>query len=473
MTMFHLLAALACTPDEVPDSDPPPVDDTGQPLTDEHPIVFIEGETLVFAQDQSVQVSGTATDRQTPDELTVEWWSDVDGLLATSTAKNGLVSLRAPEMSLGWHTLTLKAIDPDGLEATTSAQLKRNQRPLEPEFQVLPAEPTDSEALSVELLSEGVDPDGDALTPGYRWYRDGELSAYQTATVPASALSGGEIWEVEVFFEDGIEEGEVGVAKVQIENHLPGTPGVAMSPERIAAGVEPAVCEVTKPATDVDGQELSYWTVWVGDGLSYPDDFKDALGATDTVWPGDTLPAADTDLAETWTCSMQADDGWDLGPAGSAFGTAVEPTALGMTTLQKGQKVEAGRVMMVPVTVYKDATLVALVLYTSSANGELKMALYSDTNDGPRELLTTTDTVTLVEGENILLTQDQLELEPGETYWVAFTHSDTETLHYRSDSKQKSVYYPLKYGKPWPSSFTSSGLYELDGYRFNTWMLVK
>lgn len=68
-----------------------------------------------------------------------------------------------------------------------------------------PANPADADPLTAFLTA--ADPDGDALTTRYRWFRDGveALDVGDVSVAPADATTGGETWYVEATVSDAWE----------------------------------------------------------------------------------------------------------------------------------------------------------------------------------------------------------------------------------------------------------------------------
>ena len=135
--MLNLFALLACVNDVPLDSGSPvAVDDSVK--EDQRPIVFIEESEYGFGELETIQISGSASDRQTPDDLQVSWISDIDGELGSGEPVLGFVSLRDPNLSVGTHILTLRATDPDGNVGEAQATVRRNARPLPPIIALTP-----------------------------------------------------------------------------------------------------------------------------------------------------------------------------------------------------------------------------------------------------------------------------------------------------------------------------------------------
>ena len=468
--MLNLLALLACAKDVPSDSDPPI--DTDDPVEiDQLPIVFIEGNDFEFGELAAVQISGTATDRQTPGELEVSWISDLDGVVGSSKPVAGLVSLRDPDLSVGTHTLTLRATDPDGNSSQAQVQVRRNARPLPPTILLTPEFPRDSDPLRVEILEEGTDPDGEPLELEYSWYRNDELQPFRTSELPASATIGAESWRVHVYSVDKMEAGEPAVATVVIENNAPGTPGVVLVPEVVGAGAEPMQCVVETKASDPDGQELSYRVAWTVDGRDYPAEFGGALGPETTDWPQDTVPSKDTALGESWICEVWAYDGVDEGTGSTAYGAAVPYENYGLTTIQDySDKLPGSLIISVPVRVKVAGTLFAAEVNTLSANGEVRVALYTSDYGRPTNVVTMSDSQAVVEGVNTMLMVENVELEEG-WYYLCFVFSDVEELTFKQNAYLESGYIGRDYSLAWedPTTTKPSSIDAL----FNAWILVK
>ncbi len=90
-------------------------------------------------------------------------------------------------------------------------------------------------------------------------------------------------------------------------NVPPSVPAIAIAPSDPVAEIDDLVCEVSTPATDLDGDAVTYSFTWTVDGARYPRAAD--TGATTTTWTGDTIPAADLAIDETWACLVRADDG--------------------------------------------------------------------------------------------------------------------------------------------------------------------
>jgi formylglycine-generating enzyme required for sulfatase activity len=68
-------------------------------------------------------------------------------------------------------------------------------------------------------------------------------------------------------------------------------------------GQDDLVCSIDVASVDPDGQTVSYTYEWTQDGVL-------------TSYATDTVPGTDTDVAQTWVCTVTPEDGVDLGGSG-------------------------------------------------------------------------------------------------------------------------------------------------------------
>ena len=186
-------------------------------------------------QTETVSFTGEAHDAEEPDSgLTVSWTSDLSGVLGgTSPDSSGFVALNAPAMTPGTHLVTLAATNASGLTGTDTINLIINHVPTTPQISITATSPetVDDLVLSIDVPSS--DSDGPSpLTDLISWTRD---TAPQPAfsgfnTVPASATSAGEVWEVTVSTTDGFGTSAAASASVTVANSLPSITSATVSP---------------------------------------------------------------------------------------------------------------------------------------------------------------------------------------------------------------------------------------------------
>jgi formylglycine-generating enzyme required for sulfatase activity len=167
---------------------------------------------------------------------------------------------------------------------------------------ISPDRPTTDQDATVVIIAAASDPDGDAVSYRYVWFQDGVLRAdLTTETLPSAETTKGEVWSVSVVASDASLDGGVAEAEATVVNTPPTVPVVSISPTDPVGG-DALVCEIVGPATDADGDFISYTVSWTVDGVAYTD-------AEDGALVGDTVPAFAAAPGESWACAATASDG--------------------------------------------------------------------------------------------------------------------------------------------------------------------
>jgi hypothetical protein len=322
----------------------PPAITLESPLPGE---VVNEGEALTFA--------ALVSDREdVAGDLTVRWESDRDGVFHEGAPDGtGLAQRVSSALSVGEHVLTVTVTDSAGLTATALGTFAVNGIPSAPGVSLSPGAPTTTDDLVVRIDAASVDPEGDALSYGYRWLRDGVASGASTsATLPASATADGETWTIEVWASDGLAESPVGSASVSIANTAPTLGSVAITPDP-ARRTDTLTC-TPAGAADADGDSIAYTHRWTVDGV--------AAGSGATL----TGPFA---VGALIACTVTPTDGKDAGTDVSDSTTIVNTTPV------------VSSVTLSPGSVYTNDTLTASVV-TSDADGDTVGVSYRWLVDG-------------------------------------------------------------------------------------------
>lgn len=273
---------------------------------------YNEGENVTFVG--LVYDSGTSADA-----LSVMWESDLDGELDTTAADaTGQVTFDASWLSAGDHTISLWATDADGLYGSAAILLTINGLPSTPDVAILPVGPGTLDDLVATLATPSTDPEGDPITYSYAWWVDGVASGYTTETVPNSATTRDQVWEVVVTPNDGWADGSAGWAAVTIANSTPTLVDVSLSPSVVAEG-DVLVC-TPGVATDADGDNITYTYAWTVDGTGVSAS-SSTLG--DTWWNRD----------ETVVCWATPDDGRVSGVAVASNAITVANSAPSITSV--------------------------------------------------------------------------------------------------------------------------------------------
>ena len=178
-------------------------------------------------------------------------------------------------------------------------------------------------AVAAAVLSPDPAFEGSTLTcAGSGWFdADGDPEDYLVSwTVGSSTFSGGLTLTGADFDEgdpvtcvltpwDGVGTGLPTTSNtVLISNTQPSTPVAQLTPSPVASIADDLVCSYT-PSTDPDaGDTVSYEVRWLVDGAAVP------------AWAGAwTMPAAQTQWGDAWSCEVRAGDGTTWSPWDGAF----------------------------------------------------------------------------------------------------------------------------------------------------------
>jgi hypothetical protein len=199
-------------------------------------------------------------------DLVVRWESDVDGVLAEGPPDSTGQSAVVASLSPGAHVLTVTVTDTAGLYAQELVPVRVNGLPSAPGIDLAPVSPGSDEDLVATLSTVSVDPEGDALTYAWTWYRDGSASGASTGTtLPASATARGETWTVEARAFDGRGYGPAGRASVTIGNAAPSVARVTVTPDP-ATRNDTLTC-AWSGYSDADGDSDASTVAWTIDGV--------------------------------------------------------------------------------------------------------------------------------------------------------------------------------------------------------------
>lgn len=193
----------------------------------------------------------------------------------------------------------------DGIDSGTTTTVEidiGNAAPFDVVVNLSPANPSTSDTLRASTT--GSDPDGDAITPiSHEWFVNGQpQGGVAGGSLPPSFFGSGDEIRVRVTVSDGNGGTAMGESvPLVVGNTGPTAPEPRILPP-VSDGTLDLQCTVHTPSVDSDGDPLSYTMAWELEGMPYN-------GATSTtVWPGDTIAAADL-VPGRWTCIAVADDG--------------------------------------------------------------------------------------------------------------------------------------------------------------------
>ena len=193
-----------------------------------------------------------------------------------------------------WSVEVLPADDKEWGPKGIAEVVIQNTAP-EGSVSIRPEAPLASEDLVAEVTATDVDRDETTFT--FTWTVDGEVTEWDTETVPASATEKGQRWEVSVVISDGEVDSEPLVATVDIQNSAPVVTIASLSPADI---YEDSLVRALVSASDPDGDavELSY--LWVVDGVSL----------TELAADQNSLDGASFDKGQSISVEVTVSDGY-------------------------------------------------------------------------------------------------------------------------------------------------------------------
>jgi hypothetical protein len=265
--------------------------------------VSVEGERVDFeAQVSDPDVSSSV--------LAVEWSSDKDGVLGSSTPDSGgRVVFSTAALSVNPHRVTVTVTDEQGAVCTAARSWSVGTPPsVDLELPIADEEANAGEPLAFRAqVSDNEDVAG-ALWVVWESDRDGVFhegppdSDGLAQFFDAERSPGDHALTVTVVDGDGLTASALGTFSI---NGAPTAPGVSLSPASPATA-DDLVASVVTASVDPDGDTVVYAYAWYVNG---------ALSGAST---SATLPASATTAGELWTVAVTASDGRATGPAGTA-----------------------------------------------------------------------------------------------------------------------------------------------------------
>ncbi|MGC6508152.1 MAG: fibrinogen-like YCDxxxxGGGW domain-containing protein [Myxococcota bacterium] len=208
-------------------------------------------------------------------------------------------------------TVSCEATPFDGLgfgSSQISSVSILNSAPVVNGITLSPSAPTANSTITANI--SGSDADGDTVTYQYNWFVNANAVSSSTS-LSSSFISQGDSIFLQVTPSDGITTGQtVNSSSLTVTNTAPTAPTILITPTNPVVGADDLICNVILPSTDTDGDAVSYSMTWLQNGTPY-------TGVT-TTWQGDTVPAHELQVNDTWTCVATPNDGIDDGPTASA-----------------------------------------------------------------------------------------------------------------------------------------------------------
>lgn len=168
-----------------------------------------------------------------------------------------------------------------------------------------PASPYTDDPLVGAIDVDAADPDGDVVSYTWSWYHDGVLVLEDQLVLDASYTVRGTTWEVVAVADDGEWAGSEARAEVVILNSIPEVTSVEIEPANPGSGDDLRIVALGHDDDDTDA--VAWHVEWHRNGIEQPD-YADLT----------TLPAAATDVMDTWSAVVTPWDGTDEGTGLSA-----------------------------------------------------------------------------------------------------------------------------------------------------------
>ncbi len=169
-----------------------------------------------------------------------------------------------------------------GLVNAPAAAPQTNQPPGAPVIGITPGTPVTTDDLVAGVVTPSDDPDGDPVSYGYAWYRNGEKQAgLDTNMVPSANTAKGEVWRCVVTPNDGHGDGTPGEDEVTVQNSVP----VADAGGDQAGTVGMPVTLDGSGSWDADGDGLTY--AWAQTGGPESVSLAGATTAYPSFTPGE------------------------------------------------------------------------------------------------------------------------------------------------------------------------------------------
>ena len=347
------------------------------------PVVIVVPSTPEREEDLACSASSTDADG---DALTYSYSWTVDG--APSAVTGVSVAASYTENGETW-SCQVTATDGTATSAVGSDSVLVddyvNVRPEAPTVHISPDPADTTDALTVVFDASSYDLDGDTITYGYVWYREGADSGETSNPLAASVTAKGEVWTVEVTPNDGYGDGATTTASVVILNSAPRLSSVAVSPA--TAYTDSTLTAVPAGWSDDDGDAADYrYQWWVNGGA--------VSGATEVTLGGANFSKGDSAFVVVTP--------WD----GEEVGSAVTSASRTITNSTPSTPVVA----VVPSTPEREEDLVCAASSTD-ADGDSMVSTYRWTVNGAASAVTSS-------------TVDDSYTENGETWACIVTVSD-------------------------------------------------
>jgi hypothetical protein len=229
-----------------------------------------------------------------PSLLSLEWYSDLDGVFSTHGANSlGVSQFANSTLSPGAHNITATVTDSTGLYSDALVSITVNALPTQPTVSISPVPVYTDDDLTASATGS-TDADGDAVSYSFEWFDGGSSSGHTSAVLSSAYTSKGDSWTVQVTPSDGISSGPFGEATVIVLNTSPEVSSVSIAPS------SPGVQDILTCSASVDDPDET-------PSISY--DWTDGDAAH--LGSGPSLDLATLAMAggDAVTCTVIAEDG--------------------------------------------------------------------------------------------------------------------------------------------------------------------
>ena len=307
--------------------------------------VLDHGEAVVF--------QATVSDNEDlPNEVTLSWESDIDGVFSTDGAdSSGEVTLSVDSLSVGDQVVTVTATDTDGLFVAETVSFNLNVPPVVSSVTISPDPAYNDDTLV--CTATATDADGGTPSITYRWTGGATGSELPLTSIIAAS---GDTLTCTATADDGGGTSE-GSASITLGNRSPAIT-VSLTPDDPT--VHDTLTCTASDITDPDDDATSFSFTWtVGDT---------PVTASSTTGTITTLAAAFL-AGQTVACHADVDDG----KGGTATDTA--------SVLIGNTAPEVASVTLTPSELYTNDTVTAMATTTDADGDELTLTYAFSVDD--------------------------------------------------------------------------------------------
>jgi len=279
--------------------------------------------TLIFPEDESTHEPGSLISFQAfisydgaMESLFATWTSSIDGSLPIALDPAGLIAGNIV-LSQGSHALSLLVSDPQGGVATASSTVHVESS--DPVPIIEPIIFTPNPVYTNDFLSTSIsasDPEESPLTLSAAWSVDGQPLNIDTAEEGELTVSldgnmyfdKNQVISLEVVASNGVSQ-TAETVQLTVSNTPPTQPGVSFLQQdgsvilTAIEGVHDIQCAVDTPSSDDDGDMITYSVSWEESGAAWQ-------GSMDTTThTNDTIPAIETQVGQSFLCTVTPNDG--------------------------------------------------------------------------------------------------------------------------------------------------------------------